>query len=609
MPVRRPSFSALSCWLCLFLGMVVMLLQANAARAQLPGAAPTAARAVLDMDATKQPVLLKDWADGLLDETGQRSIDDVLASGNWERWNASKLSLRRGQTQWLKFSVPPAPDAERWYLEIPLSSLDRATLYVLDSSGKWTSQASGDLIAVNMWPVPARHPLLPIVVSAEYPVQHVLAIQSNVPVRTSLRFVSEGHWSAKEQRSSLVLGGFFGLCLILLAYALLSAAVLRDTNYTAFSVHVVCLLVWQAGATGIGAMLLWPGWPEWADMAPAVGALLGLPPLYYLITRVTGLGDRVPRWQLATWVAAVIVFLACAMLLLIGAQSRFRDVMVPAAGFLLTLPLLVACGHALWRADRVAPWVIAAVAPGIAMAWVNMAALQGVIGENWIAQHGMRLALVWQLPMLLVALALRAQERRAVRQRLADLGRVDGNTGLVSQEVLAYRTNLAIVRAKRLGNEAGLLRIDIEQVESLRKSLGKRTWAGLQLRYADRLLRLVRDIDTVASLEEGVYAILVDGPAKLHVSRDLAVRIVAASLQPFAKLALPSPPKVRVHFLSLPNPEGDAQAALDALARAYGNCDLRDKRAVFWVDSDQMSRPVEQWGGTANPLDASATLA
>jgi hypothetical protein len=40
--------------------------------------------------------------------------------------------------------MPPAPDAERWYLEIPYASVDRASLYTQDSAGQWNEQRAGD---------------------------------------------------------------------------------------------------------------------------------------------------------------------------------------------------------------------------------------------------------------------------------------------------------------------------------------------------------------------------------------------------------------------------------------------------------------------------------
>lgn len=63
--------------------------------------------------------------------------------------------------------MPPALDAERWYLEVPYPSINRASLFTLDAADQWGEQKAGDLIAVSTWPVPHRHPLLPIAISAE----------------------------------------------------------------------------------------------------------------------------------------------------------------------------------------------------------------------------------------------------------------------------------------------------------------------------------------------------------------------------------------------------------------------------------------------------------
>ena len=89
--------------------------------------------------------------------------------------------------------VPPAPDAERWLLEIPYPALDRASLYSLDSAGQWIEQRSGDLTPVNQWPTPHRHPLLVVNFNAEQPTHYLLRIENAQGFSAPIRFVSSGH--------------------------------------------------------------------------------------------------------------------------------------------------------------------------------------------------------------------------------------------------------------------------------------------------------------------------------------------------------------------------------------------------------------------------------
>jgi len=115
-------------------------------------AIPAAARTVLELDSTRQPVPLLDWGDTWMDEGGTATADSVAADQAipWQPTHQDAIyPLTSGKALWIRFTVPPAPDAERWYLEIPYPSVNRVTLYTPDSLGRWSGQSAGDLLAVS----------------------------------------------------------------------------------------------------------------------------------------------------------------------------------------------------------------------------------------------------------------------------------------------------------------------------------------------------------------------------------------------------------------------------------------------------------------------------
>ena len=83
---------------------------------------PAGARTVLDLDAEKQPVALADWGDYWIDEQIKLEAAQVANQGGLA-WNSTPTRgiypLQPGQALWIRFTVPPAPDMERWLLEIP----------------------------------------------------------------------------------------------------------------------------------------------------------------------------------------------------------------------------------------------------------------------------------------------------------------------------------------------------------------------------------------------------------------------------------------------------------------------------------------------------------
>ena len=125
-------------------------------------------RSVLELDPARQPVQLLDWGDAWTDTTGQARVEDVARDTKlpWRPTLPQGIyPLSTGKVLWIRFTIPPAPDAERWYLEVPYPAVNKATLYTPDSIGQWMPQVAGDTVPVAEWPVPHRHPLLPVLVS------------------------------------------------------------------------------------------------------------------------------------------------------------------------------------------------------------------------------------------------------------------------------------------------------------------------------------------------------------------------------------------------------------------------------------------------------------
>ena len=88
-------------------------------------------RTVLDLDAQVQPVALQDWGDYWIDSTGKFTPEQVAATPDipWKPTRADAIyPVTSGSSMWVRFNVPPAPDSERWYLEVPYPSIDRASL-------------------------------------------------------------------------------------------------------------------------------------------------------------------------------------------------------------------------------------------------------------------------------------------------------------------------------------------------------------------------------------------------------------------------------------------------------------------------------------------------
>lgn len=540
-------------------------------------------RTVLDLDARHQPVLLQDWGDYWIDTSGQLSPQQVSASTTlpWQPAQRQTIyPISTGQALWIRFAVPPAPDTERWYVEVPYPAIDRVSLYTLDGSGQWGQQKAGTLLAVSKWPVPHRHPLMPIALSAEIPTSYLMRFENGHAFSAPLQFVGEGYLSYSEQSVSLVLGIFFGLAGLAALVSAISAIYLRDPAYGFYAVSVTLMALTQATVTGIAGLHLWPNWPWWNDVSSSVLPTLELAATLMFVSAAVSLPERSVRLHRAlTAVALLGVVIAVAEALVSGEQRM--DVFL----LYVFLPQLLA-GYALvwaWRrGDRFAPWVMLGMLPVVLTSAYLVASQAGVAPFNFMTQHGTQMGVAMELPIVMVILMLRSQHRRENTRRIHGLDRVDPATGLINSHVFAERLTRMLGRSERLKHQSAVMLIDIMNTDQIQRDFGRKAAEDLPLRVAERLLSTAREIDSAARLSERRFGMLVEGPFNAEEAATLGPRIVARCLMPYKGLHVDCVAQVRVAYAVVPHAGLDeAQDLLSQLEDRLAGAARDDKRAVY----------------------------
>lgn len=545
-------------------------------------ALPGWARTVLELETPRRPVPLLDWGDAWLDNTGQATPEQVArgASIPWQPTQPGAVfPLSAGKALWIRFTVPPAPDAERWYLHIPYPAVNRVTLYSQDSAGQWQALTAGDHVPVADWPVPHRDPLLPLVVSAEEPRSYLLRVENSHSFGAPVSFVSESYLSRNEQRTSLILGIYFGLAGLAAVLSALSAVSLRDTAYGLYAVTVTLMALTQASLTGIAGLHLWPQAPAWNDLAPLVLPVLAVGSLLWFFSAVVALPQRSrPLHWLMLGLGALALLVAAGIALVEPAQ-RFK-LMVPYVVGTLT----AGTAAVLWaarRGDRYALWLVAGSIPVLVAAAFPLARTAGLIPVSFWTTHAMQVGIACELPILLVMLMLRSQDRREHNRRMQGLDRVDPATGLINEHVFRERLLRLIAVSQRLKLRSAVLLVDIVNVEQIREQFSVRAAQELPLRVAGRLLSAAREIDSVARLGDHRFGILVEGPLTSAEVAAAGPRVVARCLMPFKGMPVDYVPQVRVAQALVPMDGSDADRLVADLQVLLASVPDGDKRAVF----------------------------
>ena len=541
------------------------------------------------LDAQQQPQRLLRAGDAWLDTTGRMAITDVAGNTEfaWKPVTGSEIfPLARDKALWLRFTVraDAATPGDRWYLEVPHAAVDKVTLYTLLANGTWRGATAGDLLPVSQWPVPHRHPLLPLSVSLGGNQTYYVKVENSHSFSAPLQFVSESYQSLGEQQIALLLGIYFGLAALAFVMAVLSAISLKDLGFALYAATVLSMTMTQAALTGIGGLHLWGELPWWNDISPFVlpvvagGCMLGF------VAEVVSVRER---WPLLHSVANGIALLAVPLvvgILMTDASTRFR-LMLPYV--VASMPIIIAILlWALRRGDRYAGWILAGNIPVAIGALFPVMRTAGMIPATFWTMHSMQFGLALELPILMVMLLHRSQQRRDFIRRVKGIDRIDPATGLLNAAVFQERLVRLIARSVRLKYRSAILLVDITNLDQIRRDFDRQAAQELPLRVAGRLLSAAREIDSVARLSDHRFGLLLEGPLKADEVAEAAPRVVARCLMPFRNRPLGWSAQVKVAQALIPMDGTDPDQLIGQLEALLASASQDSKRAVF-----NLSRP------------------
>jgi GGDEF domain-containing protein len=560
--------NTLRCW-----WMAAMLVMAGLGCAR--------ATPVIPLDSSNQPVQLGAAGHAWLDETGQ-ATPEVVIDGTGINWTPARegavYALAPGKALWLRFTVS-VPGTERWYLQVPYPSVDKVTVYPLEGTGGWGLSA-GDTIAVADWPLPHRFPLLPLAPGTQ---EYVVRVQNTHSFSAPLEFVTESYLLREEQQTSVILGIFFGLAGLAVVLALLSAFSLRDIGYALYAISVALMALTQASLTGVSGLLLWPNWPWWNDFSAIALPVLGVGSLQWFFSEVVSMSQRSKPLHY-TLVGLGLASIVAAAVIALGDPAVRMRILV---GY-ISVAATVGIASVVWaarRGDRWAGWLLVGTAPVALGSVFPLLRIAGVIPLGFLATHGMQFGMAVELPIVLLILILRSQQKREHIRRLHGFDKVDPATGLLNAVVFEQGLVRMMARSQRLKYQSAVLVIDIINAEQIRKQYGARSAEELPLQVAGRLLDSARDIDAVARLGDLRFGMLIEGPLTVEDAASEGPRIVARCLMPFKNKPLDWVAQVRVAQTIVPTQRADAKQVVDRLEALLANISPESKRAVFTLTS------------------------
>ncbi|HSV34894.1 MAG TPA: 7TM diverse intracellular signaling domain-containing protein [Ramlibacter sp.] len=520
-----------------------------------------------------------------IDPTGVRSVDQVEAGAAPLSWSLRQpgTSYRiDGSALWIQFDAAGAGD-QRWYLEIESSGIDRAQLFYRAADGRWVVQEAGDSKAVSQWPLPGRFPTFELAPVAQQPVRYWLRIEhERVDFASPVTLYSQAALIASREREQFLLGGYFGLALLIALVAGANAAVYRDRNFAVYAVYVSTLAAGQLAYLGVGAQHLWNEWLKWNEVSTFVLPGVSSAAALWFARTVTEPARFSRALDLAVWSLIAALLSAVALDTVLTSRTSLALVLV-----LILLALAVVIGLILlvWTQgeDPYIRMIALGFLPVVVMALFPLARGLNLIPASALTRYALSIGAALEMPVLLYALSLRGSRRREAQVRAAALSRNDALTGLAHTRTLLQRLESTITRARSLKHACALLAVKIANFEAIAAEFGREIADRALVVTASQLRHAITDVDLAARVGDHDFMLLLEGPTTTENALSRAQQVVAGGLRPSDALPAGTTLKFYVTVALLPDKELDAVGSLGW---------LRDALNAMRADTRKLIRPL-----------------
>jgi two-component system, sensor histidine kinase LadS len=520
-------------------------------------------------------------------------------------------TLSTEQPVWLHLRVQAAQPVEAgaWSLVLNRPFIDRAEWYSRRATGTmgdaaggttgatWQMQVAGDWIAHRDWPVNAPLPQFKLGALAVGEHDFYLRVFNTAPLHfdAQLQTTEQAHEDTELiYFQAAVIAGCIGLMLLL---SLLLSVMYRHAVYSWYGLYAFLVLLTSLSFMGVASQVLWPQdawWPKYATAVLVVLAMMAQLQFCRSMFTVTAL--RSSRAQVSHWPRTALWVLGLCSLGL-GAYflvplPRQQDAIALMLMLLCALAMLGTVLQALRHRSTLAKLWLLAYVPLLVLQVLTVVDAFGFKALPWLPYHAPVYALLWEMPVLLLALHLFAKREHALQVRDITLASADVLGGYVPRKAFAGAMRQQWALALPTGDDVAVVYVQFDHEERYIKAMGAPAVQRSLLRTVRLVRTVVREHDTLAHVGDNVLAIIMPG---MRVSADLAnrlARLVALARMTEAEMPLEVPLRLRMVASSQRSFSGSWDALHDALLHK-----LESKKG--W--SQRTIRYVGMRGGSSTP--------
>lgn len=552
--------------------------------------APAAAAGeLLTLGSSPGPINMVASLESWLDASGQTTMEQVEAGAltlGFEPLRVGEPRVLDNAALWLRFDAISQDPRHHWKLELPMSGVDKISLYYRDSLGRWAVQQAGDSLPMSAWPLPGRFPALSLSPEQGQSVRYYLRIEhARVPFSVVPRAVSDTQLTTARQRDHVLLGAYFGLAFLVTLLALINAVAYRDWGFASYAVYIAIFAASQGAFTGMAGLYWWPELP--ALNTPAVFVLpltAGAAAMWFVRTVTTPRRfSRALDWFLLAmiWLAPIIAIIDAIFPTAEG--FALINIMVSAG----IAALLLVIGVALFEGDRHARWLVLGFLPIVLATLFPLMRNLGVLASSFVTEHALMLGSTIEAPILFYGLLRRVTQRRESETRASTLRTTDPLTGLGSARLLVSKLRQAFNTAGRYQQPCALLLINLSNLATLQQRHGREAGDRAMVMAASRIRTAAQTTDTVARVGDSQFALLMEGPMNSDSVNDVATKILASGLRPSRELPEADPLvfHIAIGYMSEPArlAKSEAQAYLSRMIQAVKDMNDGSRKAIRMI--------------------------
>lgn len=524
------------------------------------------------------------------------TIDQIAAAGatGFVAFDPRQTyELNKGNALWLHFRVQQSKSlATDWTLVLSKPFIDKAEFYFQDTQGIWRMQAAGTTVAHRQWPSQGLTPrfqlnqALELATAKAMPQDFYVRVQKWIPLRFAVEVQSADSLNQQTQDNFLAVGIMLGLLGFMFIFSCVLSVLYRNAAYAWYAAYVLSALMAAASFTGVASYVLWPSAVVWPAISTMVFVLLGLA-AQMAFTRNIFIAPGTPKvWATLLSTATPAMLLTSAVFVAVD-EPRLRLLIFALAVPLGFATIAVVAVRALRHDRPVAALYLLSFVPMLAVTALTQIEQLGIVALPWLPYDLPIYGLIFELPLLLVALHIHAKKSLTQAVRSITLAHTDPLTGFV--ESARYPAVLASLwtAAQEAGADLAVVYVKaINGAVNVDSSVIPESDPRRDVLRCVRLLRtVVRDDDTIARVDDQVFAMLMPGVSRSERLASKLSRLVALGFMVDSDDLRSRPIQFKIVAATLRSFSGSS-AALDVALRSVlekGAGRSRSARIISYV--------------------------